>query len=594
MLANLRYTFLIPLLIGLLLPACSDDEIMAPTDSTEESLLEDYQEGFTLNLSVTLDKMGGVTAVREENPMEEIENYINPEKFRVLFFDYKDRFLFESKSRRVKKLNSSDNFSEWFVSVPFYSSGNDTPYDWDWPSIRDSITNHEFKIAILANRPEVECYPDLINKLEGKEKRFDNSGPNWDRSDMGIKTVFDLHHAQWDPIYTDKGNTNIINGEGLYEYIMGVNTKETDPNRRLLLSSTSCWVDHGANLDDNGIKDSYGNRCWRLPSKDYPIPMYGIQRFNKIDNWVPGTPFNLSSLTSGDLPGYQHRSISLLRSVIKLELLIPKTYNFPDYITLRYSNIYARCEPMNVWSPTDSIWKEDHDNGCEWEAIHRYGALIRTGDPTDAKGSFDKLRQRLSWFYGAWKKKGWTFGSYGAKNVVAETEDLPYPQIFNPVTQRNGIVRCDNRVNLTSMYTDNYYHIVVYTGERNVSDPSNLAKLGDSDSGKPTLIYWMFNIKSGSTNTLYSVPIVDYSKNNPAISGTYSNNNPSNTIGGTNGFEQKVISNALNTNIIPYPLMRNHVYRIVLSAKRGVADSNGCGEIEFSCQDFSSDDISFK
>lgn len=581
--------------------SCEDVELIEEDSSV--SLLEDYQKEYTLNLAVTLDNMGG-TARDILDPMEEIENYISPEKFRVLFFDDKDKFLFESKSRRVKKLSTNTDHSEWLVSVPFYDSGNDTEYSWEWDTIREALTKKRFKVAILANRPEIECYPDLTNNNLGPSKNFDNSGPKWKREDRGKKDIFDLHHCQWDPIYTDKGRKNRDGKEGFYEFIMERNLNEPDPLKQLEMGATSCWVDHGPTLTDDGKQYDYGGkqprRRWRHPTQDYPIPMYGVQVFEPVTNWVKGTPFNLSDILRGGNKDYAYKSISLLRSVVKLELLIPKTLNGvnvakPTYISLWYSNIYARCEPMNVWDPTEDIWEDDHDNDCEWKYIMNYGALATSSSPTGTAtsndNSFYAYRQVLSWFYGAWRDKGWSFGTLGKSSntydkATLSTSTTPYPKVFNTCIQRNQIVMLDELTDVNSKYNDGYYHYIVYTGERNVNDPSDLHNIGDENSGKPTVIYWMFNIGKD----LYSLPIRDYSTYNAGLKQTNVFNpdkpvEPSNTVG---AYEKLVRSNPKNKNYMPWPLIRNHVYRMTLTASR--ADD---GEVPVRIEDLSSKSIKF-
>lgn len=587
------YTFLLSAVALAAVTACSDEPLMPGDDSQLENQFPEDEYGLTL--AVTLDYMGGRSRAGA-NPMEEIENYINPEKFRVLFFDNEEKFLFESKSRWVKKLGATNDYNSWLVSVPFYTSGNDTgEYEWDWDEIREKITKNKFKIAILANRPEWECFPDMDTLKNFGSQRFNNAGPFWTKEDAGVKKIIDLHHCQWDPIYTSKTqkNRNVPAQEGFYDFIMGVDPNEPDYQKKLMMGSTSCWVDHGKNLEDDGKKYSPGGtarRRWRLPSKEYPIPMYGIQEFNPITNWTKGTPFNLSALTDGDATNkdYVHKNIALLRSVVKTELVIPNTYAKPTYVNIRYCNVYARCEPMNIWDPTDEIWVDEayHDTKCEWLNIHKYGALVRPNDATGKSNSNDAswtaFRDRIIWFFGAWADNGpdgkprWDFAKYGgitkARSQINSWGITP-PKIFNVCTQRNLIVMCDEWVDLTDEYNDGNYHYVVYMGERNVSHPSDLWNMGNSESGKATVGYWMFNIGT----RLFSVPFVDYTKNKQVVEGTYSNGEPGNATG---TFEANVVKNWNNTNYIPMPLLRNHVYRFIVGAKGTSAKANSRADAE--------------
>lgn len=624
-------------MLALLLPACADDDLFMPSEP-EEPAFEEFK-GFSVNFAVTLDNMGGGSRA-EDDPQFEIENYINPEKFRVLFFDHEDKFLFESKSRYVKKLGGANEYSEWFVSVPFYDYGNDIAEKWNWKKIREAVTSNEFKIAILANRPEWECYPDMTKlsdrtdeNVSKKSKKFDNSGPFWGEKDRGIATIYDLHHCQWDPIYTEKGRRKDGNLEGYYQFIMKSDPENNTYDNGWMMGAVSCWVDCGKDLEDSGIKFGSNRRRAKMPTQDYPIPMYGLQKFQKIENWVEGTPFNLSNITNTDLKDRTYKTIALLRSVVKLELLVPKSYGKPSHVSVRYTNVYARCEPMNVWDPTDEIWK-DHDNGCEWTNIMNYGGWARSGDPasngfTSASGqakdtdivykdgwdktgtngereSFIQYRNRLSWLYGSWVKKGfWTMP--GDVTLAGETnpktgKSCPYPQVFNPCIQRNQVIWFDPnpesdayQCDLTSKYpaTDPYYHYVVYLGERNVSDPSDLYNIGNMGSGKPVVGYWYLQLKNKSgTMYYYSLPFLDYDKYPTAsLSNLYSSDSAKNTegstLGGTNGFEESLAKDWNNQNIMPWPLIRNHVYTFTLATAKS-------GELFPVVQDRASKTIKFK
>ena len=203
---TIKYTILLLLFACTTLTACIDDDFY---DSCEEDVIdipEGIRKGYSINLTVTLDKMGGSTrAANIVNPLEEVENYIDPTKFRVLFFSTneetnEDKFLFESRSRWVKKLDSNSSHSEWLVSVPVFTYGNDVykingkTVEWDWERIRTALTTNKFKIAILANRPELDWYPKF-DDVDVPAHWYDNSGPHWTPEDTGVKDVFDLHHC---------------------------------------------------------------------------------------------------------------------------------------------------------------------------------------------------------------------------------------------------------------------------------------------------------------------------------------------------------------------------------------------------------------
>lgn len=631
--------------------ACTDD--LPITNDTPNSIENIFYDGYSLNFVATLDNMGEMATratawVNPSTPQDvvDMENYVDPEKFRVLFFECKpkdlnvpndynhDYFLFESKSRWVKKLDGNEN--RWLVSVPLFTYGNDYYEDkdgnktleWDWERIRTALTTNRFKIAILANRPEYDWYPGFeYSGLEKDPRWMDNTGPHWGPNDTGVKDVFDLHHCQYDAVYHGKSEEY-----GYYDFIMGDYDLDenggvagTYKDQRPQMGATSSWVNWLG-----GNKHGWDRKTARHPSKDYPIPMYGIQEFEPITaeyNWRKGTPFNLSV----DIPGdkldenhktkYTKKSISLLRSVVKVELLIPTRANNvniskPTYVGLSYVNIYARCEPMDVWTPTDELWEKQHNlkssNGktrCEFDNIINYGPIALDGasgyddklsNTTDGISENDKFvskrlyQKKLSWLYGIWKEKGWdkTSPLFGSVNIPdgSENSRTPYPRIFNPCIQRNSFVLCDEEGDLTNKYNDGYYHYVAYVGERNLNDPSQLGNIASEKGGHPTVMYWLFVIG----DNLYGLPITDYrNSNNPVRQGqipetgylsknseivkTGFMNGEQSPLGTPNthygndekrGYMQRVMKlRGTDTDLLPWPLLRNHVYRLTLTTK---------------------------
>lgn len=619
---NMKYTVLLMLLASLTMASCIDDDFLC--EENEIGIPEGFKEGYSLNIAVTLDNMGGTTRSIGDDYLKVWEDYIDPEKFRVLFFTTnkktnEDLLLFESKSRWVKKLNDSDN--RWIVSVPVFTYGNDVYDDgeWPWEDIRKYLTgekgNQTFKIAILANRPEMEWYPGGLKSTNPDDAVWiDNTGPKWTPSDYLQKDVFDLHHCQYDPIYHGKAKIN-----GWYDFIMdGWGTKWCDnllanektpdndntyKNLKPQMGATSSWLDW--NNPHATYRQTQNNTVllnYIHPDATHPIPMYGIQEFNTIDPsmWQKGTPFNLSP----DIPGgnqigsgYEKKTIWLLRSVVKLELLIPKSLapTKPDYVAMVYPNIYARCEPMDVWTPTNKLWNDQHDNdaNCEINAIMKYRPVVQSGRTRDDTGL--EFQKKMSWFYGVWKEKNWPFTNTHDFNPNGNHfASGPYPRIFNSCIQRNNVVICyesqyeedkyvtflNKKYNLPEDYP--YWHYVVYTGERNINDPATVQRIENVGSGQPTVQYWVAHING----KLYGLPITDYGvKDNPALNITPQENGKTivNALGktqyintldqvngsGTYGSDTEYMQDVANPNLpieqLPWPLVRNHVYRITLS-----------------------------
>ena len=579
------YIGLAILLLGAaLLPACVSDKALEEPDRTGESLFG--EDVYSLNLMVTLDDLGTRASITDGDParITKYENYINLERFRILFFDRNDMFLFESKNRWVKQIDINDNYSGWFVSIPFGSFGDDSygeGREYDWDAIREKLTKEKFKVAILANRPARLLYPGFMDsELELPDGVFDNDGPYWGPEDSGKRSIFDLHHYQYDVIYADKGSHNKGSSAAYYDFVMGdINTSQPT------MGSAIHWVsfDNGDNDKVRLGSSSTYMRHIKMPSEEHPIPMYGIQEFEPIPAslWKEGTPFDLSNLPDDAFPSeaYTYRSISLLRSCVRLDLRIPKTIKNgqkPTFVTLWYSNIYSRTEPMDTWTPTDKIWKKDHDQDCEWNSILNYGPVSSNTAPGNGttKASY---QQRISWFYGVWKEKGWEFKTLSGSKVtpVAATATTPYPRIFNTCIQRNKVITCER--GYVSDYNDNYHHWVVYTGERNINDPNTLPDL----SKNPYIICWII---SWDNAKYYCIPLLNYAQNNdndaanifgphkddvttgnwPAAMGTYMNTLPSER--GVN---------------LPYPLLRNHIYRFTLTGKsRADADIDDIDDID--------------
>lgn len=568
---------------ALMLGGCSAEDLVLPDGDAQES--SPYgKDVYSLGFTVTLDNMGTRAGAPNGDPDEVTrwENYINLERFRVLFFDKDDLFLFESKNRWVKQTEGGNSFSSWFVSVPFGPYGNDSygeGYEYDWEKIRNILTSQEFKIVIMANRPPQLLYPGNFadSELQLPGGVFDNDGPYWGPSDFRQKSIFDLHHYQYDIIYADKGSHSTT---AYYDFIMG-NIKTDRPTMGAAIN----WVSF-----DNGDTDkvSLGDvskgkymRNLKMPSQDHPIPMYGVQKFPAIppSSWLPGTTFDISIQPDGVYPEtpYEGRqAISLLRSCVRLDLKIPKSVKGgkqPTHISLWYSNIYSRTEPMDNWTPTNELWNhngEPHsDSNCELTLLRKHGNVINKLGLTNSKQTYQDL---IKWFYTAWKEKGWDFYRIDdTKNAPPDVDE--FPRIMNSCIQRNQFITLQNG-NYTNYFSDanSYWHYVVYTGERNPNDPNTFTELNKN----PYIAF--FAISWDNTN-YYMVPLFDYqaiSTDKSTISslfGPHSDGSIGNASAPTayNNF----ITNTLPTRSggdIPYPLLRNHIYTFTLTGTKAGGD----------------------
>ncbi|MCH5225157.1 MAG: hypothetical protein J1D77_04120 [Muribaculaceae bacterium] len=287
-----------------------------------------------------------------------------------------------------------------------------------------------------------------------------------------------------------------------------------------------------------------------MPDREnQPIPMYGVQNYNKIDNWTSGALINLS------------QNIYLIRSVAKVELYLPKQASF---VNMRSMNRKARCEPMDVETPTLQGWtkftgQSYHTSAnCEWFDIQKYGPLY---------GTTENFKDWYSWFYGAWKYKyntsskkneernpsagDWAWGFSGINVPTISSLNgkgiETYPRIFNPDVERSDF--CE-------MYyageAEGYHKYVVYMPDKGIDDPNNAGKV--SDTPKVPHIEYRYNYDDCflDDNNCLRIYFTDYV-------GNITDKNPN-------------IGNVLDTGFSDYeenkdnlkyhwPIMRNHRYK---------------------------------
>ena len=697
------YNIITAIALGYVGVACTDDPLIpdAGASSAEDFNIKEFSDGYSLCFNVTLDEFGGgmnTRATVEDATLAEWENYLDPEEYRVLFFDKDDNFLFESQTRWFTPLSTGSGNKTWRIAVPVFKYVRDiyddkTPEDdddiklvpdYNWERIAEIMRTEPFKIAVLANRPTEVKVPNLSDwnsddsRFEQLTENFAKNGPFWDATNSratydendpkyedkikeNVKNVFDLHHCQEDPLYYNKCYRNVTieeNGtkrtefqyQGWYDFIMDWNNNHefkgdennpVDPLDIPLMGAVSGWISYNRERvvynPDNITETPRHIRYYRLPhdvvNPDYHnpkelsgvngikkpeegpqtpeenlyIPMYGIQLFDPITTWNKGTTYNISTQTGSQTGEYNYKNIFLLRSVVKLELRIPMYDNAGNYIDVDNSwaqimlnNYMARCEPMDVSTPTNEIWENDHKNNCEWNTIRDYGLLY------DAGKSGMTFKKRLSWFYGLWKEKNWwNFETY-EKNGFSPKEgfdkkDIPtshdYPHIFNPITQRTQftfITDCYLPIENKNNYRQSFHRWVIYCGERNMNDLNNL---GDMTGNKGYISGFRIPVckkqktdgkeekdwpKIANSDCVYNIPITDYTKpNNPAkdylIEKEWKDGKSNtemvqrNRIYAVRNVPQSwadycdAVVNATNKENYPFPLLRNHFYRITVS-----------------------------
>lgn len=289
-----------------------------------------------------------------------------------------------------------------------------------------------------------------------------------------------------------------------------------------------------------------------MPSKSNPIPMYGIQEFNKIESW--GSQNILDISRSGD-------QVKLIRSLAKVELYLPKGGNTVSHVYLRSMNQKARCEPMDVLTSTGDLWGTSHSEGnCEWFRIQKHGTKYKGGDDTTT------WQDWFGWFYGSWKTwwpefKGKTF---------SDSNNDP-PGLFNPDIQRTDFCHflLDTEFDKSQ---DQYHRFILYVPDKNISDPGEPGKL--SKTTKVSHIEYRYSGNSNflDDNDCYRIYFTDY-ENNPYIKTTKFDE-----------FESDYEKSEEKLNWL-WPIMRNHVYRFY------VGSSNTLQEIRVKVDDWGEGEI---
>ncbi|MCH5224074.1 MAG: hypothetical protein J1E82_08525 [Muribaculaceae bacterium] len=660
------------LAFGGLFGACTDDPLVQTNPSEKDTNIEAFKDGYSICFDVTLDQFGGgmnTRATSDDAMLEEWENYLNPEEFRILFFDKDDNFLFESKTRWFSKTDAGNGNVAWRVGVPIFSylsdefvdnndassSGQAAEADYNWNRIAEIMRTERFKIAILANRPKIVEVPkisDYNKKYEPFIKDFADNGPFWNATNSiasydltndedkalaeeKVRKTFDLHHCQFDPLYLSKSDSN---GGGWYDFIMDYGQETRDNVDLPFMGAMSSWLSikrermvynpQNPEPDEDNLRYI---RYYRLPidrfrpedhdmnnekdvvingknipradetgvletDKEQYIPMYGIQQFDPLTAWSKGTTFNVSTQTASQTGEYHYKSIFLLRSVVKLELRIPMYDNAGNYVDvdnkwaqIMLNNYMARCEPMDVSTPTDQIWEADHGNNCEWNRIRDYG-LLCTGNAND------KFKQRLSWFYGIWHKQDfWNLYEHGLDPVDEEIpQDYDFPQIFNPLTQRlqySFITDCYLPIENVDK-KQCFHRWVLYCGERNMNDLNTLGQMNSHGFVSCFRIKVTRKVNNQDKSYIYYLPLTDYTGNNPIKNHMIKEviDNPTteqqitdtyikavrkvNTSWQNEYCNGTVRDGKIDKKYYPFPLIRNHFYRLTVSFGNDTKDIN--------------------
>ena len=297
------------------------------------------------------------------------------------------------------------------------------------------------------------------------------------------------------------------------------------------------------------------------------IPMYGVQEYDELTGWEKGTTYDISNFNS--VTGNPGSPIYLLRSVAKVEIKIPSSFN-AHHVYLRCANHSARCEPMDVSTNTNKIFKpHPKETSSIFDECEHYSLIGRTPfyDPTskeDKNTQLSNFKQKLAWYYGSWAKDGKLTGrggvtvnvpkkNFGKDWTDFDTTKVDYPHIINP-----RIVRSDF-IEFHYAGTDGGFdRFVLYAGEKFVDDPNNVG-LRTIENENPKVCHIEFRINNTS---LYVDPFYNLDDNNCyrvyfTENGVVNGKTPDINQGKSweSDYEQK-------TEILKkhWPIIRNHVY----------------------------------
>ena len=284
-------------------------------------------------------------------------------------------------------------------------------------------------------------------------------------------------------------------------------------------------------IESRHLYDS--DRSAILPSKEYPIPMYGIQDFDPIgEYWEPGYLFNLSQYNNAQKTGYNYRNISLLRSLARVEVKLLKSAfpKKPSHVFMRSMNRSARITPVDFFTPTDIIWNgfnsasasdikrlqnyinagnlnEQHiiqstpGHAQEEKNINQFGPIyIGTEKDAVQTDKMNEFRATSAWAFGIWESQwGWdwnrgigevdnfkTYQVNETRNYTGQT--VPeYPRIFHPRIDRSDYAR------FTEIEDPDYWHYLMYVPEKNITDADNPGNAAD----RPKVIHVEIRFNGG-------------------------------------------------------------------------------------------------
>lgn len=298
-----------------------------------------------------------------------------------------------------------------------------------------------------------------------------------------------------------------------------------------------------------------------MPSAANPIPMYGMQNFDPIGEFLkPSQTFNMSDGNENkylaDYPeitrNYNYKTIFLIRSLAKVELRFAKSVfknNPPEHVMMRVMNRTARCEPKDVINPTDWIWYGDGGfnpyTGAptwidakanpetfvgvanEFNNIKKYFLSNPLHDKTANDSDKRLYKERTSWFYGIWaatdnsltsadhNRYYWsTPWEWNGDKSFSVPNDLPYPRIFNTRIDRSDYCRFH-----CVPERDGYIRYIMYVPEKNISDTDSKGNLTATPKVQHMEVRFkgMNDVMNFDDNNCYRIYFTDYAENGKVL-----------------------------------------------------------------------------
>lgn len=374
------------------------------------------------------------------------------------------------------------------------------------------------KIVVITSRPGV---PNSESVVYAKNVTYE---------DGKIVSMTNPEEIEENVYLKPAANINDIPPHG-YMYIL---TPNSDPYLDVYIGAYGGTVDFYEieYIRDRHVYDS--GRTAIMPSADNPIPMYGVQNFDPIGDFItPNTTFNMSSPSANQqLPSqlrdtYNYKDVFLLRSLAKVELKFRRSVfknNPPEHVFMRVLNRSARCAPKDLKNPTEWAWfGADEVNRMvaqgknmssvpaeadpssfpgidqEFANIISYGHMYDPSQPNESKATSPELieaarkayQDKTAWFHAIWTKrldnptnhalycwnKEWDWNyDYTHRTPNIDNRYTP-PRIFNTRIDRSDYARMHH---VHQSIADEYIRYVMYLPEKNLDDTDDKGFLGSS------------------------------------------------------------------------------------------------------------------